>query len=627
MAIAGMILPTLQDGYRSQAAGDLERAERLYRQALDIEPDNVRALNLLGALFARAGRFDEAVATLTRAVTIGSEFAATHGYLARSYLALQQPAQAAEHFRHAARLNPGDPVVLGELAHALRVIGQPEQAIVAYEAALKLRADSAEYWSGLAAAHNDAYSFEHGLQAIDCALKLEPRMPQAWSIKGNLMFSSARYPEAIECYCRSLDLDPQHMPALVGLAWAQHDSDDPQAALATIRRALDIAPEDAHALFLMGVVRKHLGEPETAAECFRAVIRVAPGMAAAHHELAQIAGRRGTDEDLAAMAELWGREDVAPNARISLAQGLYHALEARSEYERAFRFLATGNQSMAERYPYDDDKVARRMDASVTATEIAIARNGPEAGEPDPRPVFVFGMPRSGTSLTEQILASHSQVAGAGELIYSHDAISRIGELTQQAFPQGLTLLSGEQFRELGRYYMSRHSPANLACRFVVDKTPGNYQNIGFLALALPQARFIHCHRDPVANCFAIYRMPFDARHTYAHDQAALGRHYTRYWMLMRRWRDLFPGRILDVCYEDTVADVEWQSRRMLEFLGLPFEENVLRYYETERLVRTPSANQVRQPIYRDSLDSWKNYERHLGPLIESLQPVLRGIE
>jgi tetratricopeptide (TPR) repeat protein len=627
MAIAGMILPILQDGYRSQSAGDLARAERLYRQALDIEPDDVRALNLLGALFARAGRFNEAVATLTRAVTLGSELAPTHGYLARSYLALQQPAQAAEHFRHASRLNPGDPVVHSELGHALRLVGQPEQAIVAYETALGLRAESAEYWSGLAAACNDAHRFNQGLLAIDCALELDPRMPQAWSIKGNLMFSVARYPEAIDCYRKSIDLYPRHTPALVGLAWAQHNSDDPQAALETIRRALEIAPEDANALFLMGVIRKHLGEPETAEQCFRAVIRMAPDMAPAHYELAQIAGRRGTDEELAAMAGLWERGDLAPYARINVALGLYHAFEARSEYERAFRFLAAGNQLMAEKYPYDDGESARRMDASVAATETAIARNGPDVGEPDPRPVFVLGMPRSGTSLTEQILASHSQVAGAGELIYAHDAIGRIGELTGQTYPQSLALLDSDQFRELGRYYMSRHSPADLASSRVVDKTPGNYQNIGLIALALPQARFIHCHRDPVADCFAIYRMPYDWRHTYAHDLASLGRYYVRYWHLMQRWHALFPGRILDVRYEDTVADVERQSRRMLDFLGLPFEENVLRYYATERLVKTPSATQVRRPIYRDSLDSWKNYERYLGPLIENLQPVLRGIE
>jgi len=160
-----------------------------------------------------------------------------------------------------------------------------------------------------------------------------------------------------------------------------------------------------------------------------------------------------------------------------------------------------------------------------------------------------------------------------------------------------------------------------------VDKTPTNHEDIGLLALALPHARFIHCHRHPVATCFAIYRMPLDPQHSYAHELTALGRHYCHYWNLMKRWHALFPGRILDVRYEDTVADVERQSRRLLEFLGLPFEEGLLRFYATERLVKTPSASQVRQPIYSDALDSWKNYEHRLRPLIENLQPALRDFE
>jgi tetratricopeptide (TPR) repeat protein len=616
-------LQLLKDGYGSQQAGNLQRAEQLYRQVLGADPENVRALNLLGALCVKTGRPAEAVDKLSRVLAIGSEYAVTHGYIARAYVALQQFASAAEHFRHALRLNPGDPVVLVELGDVLHMQGQAAESIASYEAALTLRPDWAECWCRLAAAHNETHDFNQGLLAIECALRLEPRMPRAWSNKGDLMLSCARHAEAIDCYRRALALDSGYTPALVQMARAQRDSDDPQAALATIRSALEIDAGNPQALFLMGVVQEQLGEREAAEECLRAAIRVAPRMAPAHLQLAQLRGRRSTDEELAAMAALWESNDPHPSHRINLAFGLYRALEGRSEYDRAFAFLEAGHQIAAQRHPYDDAGAASRMDAIVAATETAIARNACAAGETDPRPVFVLGMPRSGTSLTEQILASHSQVAGAGELVYTNDTIGRAREMTGQALPQNLALLSGEQFRELGRYYMSRHSRANLGSRYVVDKTPGNYQYIGFLALALRQARFIHCHRDPVASCFAIYRIPFDAWHAYAHEQTALGRYYVRYWNLMQRWRELFPGRILDVRYEDTVADVEKQSRRILDFLGLPFEEDILRFYETERLVRTPSASQVRQPIYRESVESWKKYQRHLGPLIDSLKPVL----
>jgi hypothetical protein len=236
-------------------------------------------------------------------------------------------------------------------------------------------------------------------------------------------------------------------------------------------------------------------------------------------------------------------------------------------------------------------------------------------------------MPRSGTSLTEQILASHSEVAGAGELSYAYDMAHRIRDITQQAFPDNMKLLSAQQLLELGEYYLSRHKPDNLAHRYVVDKTPLNFQYIGLLGLALPGAKFIHCHRDPVQNCFSIHKMPFDKKQAYAHSQEALGLYYNRYWKLMQRWKAQFPGRILDVRYEDTVAYIETQGRRMLDFLDLPFEESVLDFYKTKRLVKTPSASQVRQPIYGDAVQAWRKYEQHLGPLIEALDWETLGLE
>ena len=192
--------------------------------------------------------------------------------------------------------------------------------------------------------------------------------------------------------------------------------------------------------------------------------------------------------------------------------------------------------------------------------------------------------------------------------------------MVDEKFPDNMKLLSAAQYAELGESYMDKHSDEHLKASYVVDKTPLNFQYIGLLALALPNARFIHCHRDPVANCFSIHRMPFDEKQTYAHSLESLGQYYTRYWQFMRDWHSLFPGRILDVRYEDTVADIEAQSRRLLGFLDLDFEESVLDFYKTKRIVKTPSASQVREPIYKDSISAWKKYESHLGPLIENIR-------
>jgi tetratricopeptide (TPR) repeat protein len=370
---------------------------------------------------------------------------------------------------------------------------------------------------------------------------------------------------------------------------------------------------------VLGVLEEQMGRPEKAASFFQRAIDSAPGMAIAHYYLSQIRGRRTTDEEFAAMRKIWEGHESTPNDRMFLAFGLARALEQRGDYGAAFEFISHGNRIKAEMQPYDDADAAQFMEALADCAESLRTRLGDRAGFEDGRPVFVLGMPRSGTSLTEQVLSSHSQVIGAGELSFAYDMAHRVRDLTGKAFPGNLAELSGEQLKELGAYYMGRHREEHLLGRHVVDKTPLNFQYVGLLGLALPGAKFIHCHRDPVQNCFSIHKMPFDKRQAYAHSLTALGQYYRRYQNLMDRWKALFPGRILDVCYEDTVADIEAQGRGILDFLGLPFEENILDFHKTRRLVKTPSASQVREPIYRDALASWRKYETQLAPLIDAL--------
>lgn len=627
MTTTGRALDTLRAGYGAQQAGNPVRAEQLYRQVLAEEPTSVHALLLLGVLCEQSSRPAEAIEHLRGALAVGGDNVDVHAALGRAYFALEEFRPAIEHLRRASELRPGAAPVLVDLGNALAAARLYKEAIASYEAALKIKPNSAEYWTNLAGAHCDARNPDQGLRAIDCALHLKPDLAQAWTVKADLLVAHGRPAEAIVWYRKYLERHPDDIPTLLNLANAQREANEPQAGIATLQKVLDRDPHDPHAMLIMGRFREQLGELEAAKDCFREVIRVAPYMAEAYHQLAQIRGHRSSDDELAAMRSAWDSPDLSTNDRILIAFGLYRALEQRSCYDEAFDYLETGNRLIAEEMPYDGDAVANWMDAAVAGAEAAIARLGRDAGEPDPRPVFVLGMLRSGTTLTEQILASHSQVAAAGEVGYVEDMQQALREITGTAFPGSVEQLSAAQLRELGRYYVSRHADADLQRRYVVDKRPTNHEDIGLLALALPQARFIHCHRHPVASCFAIYRLPFDPQHSYSHELTALARHYCHYWNLMKRWHALFPGRILDVRYEDTVADVEAQSRRLLEFLGLPFEDGVLRYYATERLVTTPSASQVRQPIYSDALDSWKLYEHRLGPLIENLQPAIREFE
>lgn len=618
--MADNLLRKLEVGFDAQRAGDFVKAERVYRQVLRKDRRNKHALNLLGVLCVNTRRPQEAVDLISRALSVDPDDAQAHANIGLAYKDIARPRSAVKHLAESVRLDPTNPVVFGNLGNVLRLLDQPGKAIRAYDSAIRLQPEFAECWSNLAAALNETGQHEAGLKAAAKAIELNPRLAQAYNNRGDIYLEQARYTEAMQSYEKAVELDPAYTAALINMARVQRDIDDSEAGMQTLEAVLRREPENADALHVMGVLHEQMGDRESAASCFKRAIAIVPDMTVSHYNLAQIRGRPSSDEELRAMLDLWESDELSSTSRMHLAYGLYRVFEQRERYDEAFARLAEGNRIKALTSSYDDREVADYLAESVAGIENLLSRLGVEAGDADDRPVFVIGMPRSGTSLTEQILASHSEISGAGEVSYAFDTVHRINSMTGQSYPTNLRALTAEQLRELGEYYMSCHAEHNKATRYLVDKSPLNFQYLGLLAMALPNARFVHCHRDPIANCFAIHRIPFDKRQAYAHDLAALGQYYNRYRALMRDWHRLFPGRILDVRYEDTVADIDAQARRMLGFLELGFEDSVLDFYKTKRLVKTPSASQVREPIYKDAIAMWKNYEKHLGPLIEKLK-------
>jgi tetratricopeptide (TPR) repeat protein len=615
----------LENGHRLQQAGKFAAAEERYLAVLERENNNLHALNLLGMLYVNNFRPNDAVICISKALKLQPNNPESHANLALAFKDQGKLKESAKHFRESIRLAPDNAMTHNNFGNVLREMSKPKEAIKAYEQALKLYPEFAQCWSNFAAALNEAEQRKPARKAVDRALQLEPGLAQAHNNLGDINLAEARYEDALECYQKATELNPKYVTALINMARVLRDMDRPEQALETLRTALELEPNNPETHYIMGVLLEQVGNPEEAASSFKAAIKVAPGMAIAHYYLAQLRGRKTSEEEFELMQKIWREVELLPNDRMFMAFGLARAFEKQKQYDQAFEFMQQGNRIKADMQPYDDAEAGVFTMALADSAEAALARHGPAPGYDDSRPVFVLGMPRSGTSLTEQILASHSEVAGAGELSYAYDMAHRVREITHQAFPDNIKLLSAVQFRELGEYYLSRHSKENLACRYVVDKTPLNFQYIGLLALALPNARFIHCFRDPVQNCFSIHKIPFDKKQAYAHGLEALGMYYQRYWALMQRWKAMFPDRILDVRYEDTVADIEAQGRRILDFLDLPFEAAVLEFHSNERLVKTPSASQVRQPIYSDALQSWKKYERHLQPLLESLGPLAEG--
>lgn len=614
------MLQTLKQAYQLQRQGDLAGAEQLYRQVLDQEAGNIPALNLLGALCVNSGRPVEAIELIERALAIKPDDPQALANLALGLKDTGKTEEAIDCLKRSLTLKGDNPFVLNSLGSLMLGAGRPHEAISIYKKALLLDADYVDCWCNLACALNELKQHEKAVLAARKALGIDPQKTQAHHHLADTCRAQSRFDEAIKHYNRALKLKPDYFEAMLNLAHTHREAENPEASSTLLKRLIDMHPGKAESYNAMGLLQEQIGEPEEAANYFRKSISIAPDVALSHYQLAQIQGRKSTGEELSAIEGLIVKEKISKQDKSLLSFALARAYEQRERYQDAFDAWAQGNAIKAARIPYNEAEKNQFYQSVVKHTSTAFRRLGTDAGSEDNRPLFIMGMPRSGNTLTGQILSSHSAISSLGEVSFAHDLVEMIEALTGQKYPEGLDKLTTEQCKQLGETFNAR-IPENFAdSSYVIDNTPLNFQHLGLLSLALPQAKFILCHRDPIDTCFSMFKLPFGDNQSYAHDLVSLGQHYNGYRVLMDHWKSLLPGKILAVGYEETVTDIETQSRRMLDFLGLPFEESVLNFHESKSLVRTPSTSQVRKPIYKHAVHAWKRYEKQLQPLIKALQ-------
>ena len=669
------VLTLLETGYGLQRSGQLDQAEARYREALRQDPENFHALNLLGVICINTDRAAEAADLITAAVEQDPGDAEALANLGLAQKDLKQFTEAGASLQRAIRLNPHNPVTHNNLGNVQAALGDFKAAVEAYRTALRLDPDYAECLSNLAAALKEVRQYDGALAAADRAIELRPDFAEAHNNRGEILFKQARFAEAAESYRAAVDHRQNYVAAMINLSSARKECGDVDAAREILDDVLRRNPDSPRAHNSLGVLLEQLGHGDDAAKRFREAIRLSPDYANAYYQLAQLRGQGLSDEEMEAVERLIGRSETLDNQRMPLAFALACAYENCGDHDRSFFYLDMAKALKSKRSAYDDaqvsqyyDSISKAFDADFPKSEGVVggplqasctrrgARDGQERRAPirarqgrrarlslqgpsdhtlaaadhrhrpeGPRPVFILGMPRSGTSLTEQILSSHPDVHGAGELSFMEDTISEASHRTGKPFPELSSSLTPALLDDLGALYLGRLTARSGNEAVVVDKTPMNFQYIGFIARILPDARFIHCRRNPVDNCLSIFKLPFEESHSYAHGLESLGKYYKRYAGLMAHWNRIVPDRIATVAYEDLVADFEAETRRLLEFLDLPFSASVLAFHKTKRIVKTPSASQIRQPIYSTSVDRWKKYRKHLGPLLTQLETLQDG--
>jgi tetratricopeptide (TPR) repeat protein len=567
--------------------GRFADATRCYRQALAIRPKDAAVhCNLANAL-RQSGQLPEAVVASQQALALDPRLSTAHTSLGLALADLGQAQEAIGHYRQALTLSPRDVETLGYLGNALRDGGRIREAISVYAR----------------------------------AVEAEPRRAESHCNLGHALLEARRTEEALAAYRYALGLNPSSAATHVSIATALRLQGQFAAAEASCRAALDLETDLPEALLLFGELRADRGAFSEAQALFQRALARSPDLAFAYFSIAT--HRRMTPEDAAWLqgAEALLDKRLPLRQEISLRFALGKYWDDVAQYERAFGSYREGNE-LIKRYgvAYDRIETSRRVDAIVrdfdAAFFAAAARGGTGAqGDRADRPVFIVGLPRSGTSLAEQILASHPAVFGAGELIFwqtTFDAYQNTG----LAHARRAEVLSNA-----AQEYLQQLLTLSQEARRVVDKMPTNFLCLGLIHAALPGAKIIHMRRHPLDVCLSIYFQHFATLHPYANDFEYLAHYYRQYLRVMKHWRDVLPsGTLLEVPYEGLIEDQEGWTRRIVDFVGLPWDPSCLDFYNTDRVVITSSKWQVRQKIHGGSVGRWRHYEQHLGPLLGLLQ-------
>ncbi len=603
--------------------GNFAEAERSFRKAVKIDARSADAHIELGVVLCRLGRLTDAISSYQRAIELKPDYAGAHNNLGVALYDLGRFDEAIASYRQAVEIEPGYVEAQYNLGNALTAAGRLDEAIASYLDAIAIKPDHADSFNNLGNALRRAGRLDQASASYLRAIEIEPNHPVAHRNLGMAQFDSNRLEEAISHYQRALVINPNYAEAYGDLGNTFRTLGRFDEALAHYRKALAIKPDYAEAHNNLGVAFKMLGRAEEARRAFETAIQLAPRRVLFYAGLAEMRRFAEGDRHLAAMKQL-ARElaTLGGEEQIQLHFALGKAFADLAQHDRSFRHLLAGNTLKRQQIHYDEAAVLAEFDRIRAVFTRGLVQDKRGLGHPSSVPVFIIGMPRSGTTLVEQMLASHPKVFGAGELSDFHDAVVRFAarEAIPQPYPEMVSSMTGPKLFALGADYLAHVRRMAPSADRITDKMPGNFLAAGLVHLALPNARIIHIRRDPIDTCFSCFSTLFAADHPHAYDLGELGRYYRAYAALMEHWHDVLPAEVMvEVQYETLVTDFEREARRIVAHCGLDWDDACLAFYRTQRPVQTASMLQVRQPIYPSSVGRWRPYEDWLGPLLAAL--------
>lgn len=640
-------------------AGNAPMTESISLAALHDYPGEVNFLALLGAALLRQGKAAEAEKNLQQVVATDPDYAKGHEQLGEALLALGRPDDAVLSFRRALELNPAFDAAQMKLGRTLLGLGRETEARQVFESFVRQTphrqrlADAAELHrngnykeaekiyreilredpenvSALRLLAMLAMKVEHYRDAaviLKQVVTMAPDFRGAWIDLGHAQTELHELDDAIETMKHAIALDPASHGGYIGLANALARSSKTEEAVAAYEKAIERRPDLAGSWLGLGNVLKTLGRPEEAIAAYRKGIEIQPGFAELYWSLSNLKTFRFDTGEIEAMKEQLATPGLRDDATVHFCFVLGKAAEDDGDYAQAFAYYERGNglRRMQEHYdPVHTEVIGERIRA-VFGKEFIASLDG--HGYRGVRPIFIVGLPRSGSTLLEQILASHPMVEGTHELPEGGRLVKYIDRqcVGRDRYPEALRSFPADSFAELGRRYDDETKRYRSGAPYFIDKMPNNFANVGLLAAILPDARFINARRDPMDTCLSCFKQLFARGQSFTYDLDELGSYYLEYMRMVDHWHEVMPGRVLDVQYENVVNDLETETARVLDYCGLPWNDACLNFHNTKRAVRTASSEQVRQPIYRDALRYWERYGNVLNPLKDVLEPLRKS--
>lgn len=603
----------------------LDEGEVNARRAVGLDATQAGGWNNLGIILQEKGNLEESLVCLERVIAIKPDYAEAYSNLGNTHKKIGQLDRAQACYTHALKLAPNYPEAHSNLANLLKEFGEFDRALIEAKTAIELNPRLADAYINAAGVETTRNRHEDALQWINALMAFAPDNAAGLIAQSGILHKLDNHEQALLVARRAIMVAPDNGDAYNALGQALQSLNKYDEALAAYDKASQLpATVKEQGLINKALLFMETNDMEKSKEAYSEALKINPYSASAYYNSVELKKFDGKDPDIARMEDmLASNKTQSHNDRMSLHFALGKAWLDAGNAKAAFEHFNEGNRMKRSTITYDASTTDLWMKSIAEAFPASLFKNIPKLSSSSELPIFIIGLPRSGTTLVEQILGAHADIQGAGELSTLQRIITslRRADGQQALYPDVVSALSPDDYERIGKTYLSHVEKLAEGHKRVVDKMPANFLYAGLIALSLPQARIIHCQRNPVDTCLSCYTKLFTAEQNFTYDLSELGKFYTSYDTLMKHWRNVLPAkRFIEVDYENVVSDLEKEAKRLINFCELPWDEACLKFHKSTRPVRTASVHQVRQPIYKRSVGRWKPYAEHLTPLLSSLK-------